>query len=421
MMKVLHVVDAMDPRKGGVSTAVQTMVIESNKFGIYNEVVSLDCADASYLNDLFIIHALGPSKTAWNYSNKLISWLLENILRFDAIIIHGLWLYHSYGTANALKKIKRVERKNGKCNFPKLFVMPHGMLDPYFQRSKERKIKAVRNWVYWRLIEGRVINHADGLLFTCQEECRLASQSFSPYHPKRKLIVGLGIVEPPAYNHKMLKAFLEKCPGIKNNPYILFLSRIDSKKGADLLIRAYEKVITEININKLHPLSNTGMEETFDKADHQPKIFPKLILAGPGIETSYGGKLQNMVNDSPILKNNVFFSGMLEGDAKWGAFYGCESFILPSHQENFGIAVVEALACSKPVLISRPINISVQIEAMNGGFVEGDTLEGTYNMLKLWYKTPDVVKLKMGYHARKCFESDFAIKPAINRLIKALR
>jgi glycosyltransferase involved in cell wall biosynthesis len=419
-MKVLHVVDSMDPKKGGVSYAVKTMVTESTKLGIYNEIVSLDCADAPYFNGLFIIHALGPSKTAWKYSDELISWLLENILRFDTIIIHGLWLYHSYGTAKALKQIKRAESKKGKCSFPKLFVMPHGMLDPYFQRLKERKIKAVRNWVYWKLIEGKVINNADGILFTCKEECRLAGETFRPYHPKRKFIVGLGIVEPPAYNNKMLKAFLEKCPGIKNNPYILFLSRIDSKKGADLLIRAYEKVITEINTNKLHSLSNTCIAETFESDDQQCKVFPKLIIAGPGMKTSYGGKLQEMVNGSPILKNTVFFLGMLEGDAKWGAFYGCENFVLPSHQENFGIAVVEALACSKPVLISRPVNISVEIEAMDGGFVDEDTLEGTYNMLRLWHETPDDEKLKMGYRARKCFESGFSIKPAINRLIQAL-
>lgn len=418
-MKVLHVVDTIDPKKGGISNAVQTMAVESARYGICNEIVSLDCEGASFINSPNTAHALGPSQTPWSYSNKLIPWLLENILRFDAIVVHGLWLFHSYAVTKALKQIKQVENKNGKY-FPKLFVMPHGMLDPYFQHSKERKTKAVRNWAYWKLIEGKVINNADGILFTCKEECRLANDTFSPYYPKRQFIVGLGVAEPPAFNHTMSQAFIEKCPGIKNTPYILFLSRLDPKKGVDLLIQAYEKVIQEISSKKTHHASNVnvaGVSETFN---YQGGAFPKLVIAGPGLETPFGEKIQNMVKRNPALETSVFFSGMLEGDAKWGAFYGCEAFVLPSHQENFGIAVVEALACGKPVLISKPINISAEIKVMKGGLIEDDTLEGTCTMLRLWNLMPENEKLKMGYHARKCFESDFTLVPAINKLIAAV-
>jgi hypothetical protein len=73
---------------------------------------------------------------------------------------------------------------------------------------------------------------------------------------------------------------------------------------------------------------------------------------------------------------------MLSGAAKWGALYGCEAFVLPSHQENFGIAVVEALACGKPVLISDQVNIWREIVEDGAGLVEGDTEEGVEKLLR---------------------------------------
>ena len=60
--------------------------------------------------------------------------------------------------------------------------------------------------------------------------------------------------------------------------------------------------------------------------------------------------------------DRVYWPGMLRGNLKWGSFYSCEAFILPSHQENFGIAVAEALACGKPVLLSNKVNIAAEIE-----------------------------------------------------------
>jgi glycosyltransferase involved in cell wall biosynthesis len=90
---------------------------------------------------------------------------------------------------------------------------------------------------------------------------------------------------------------------------------------------------------------------------------------------------------------------MLSGEAKWGAFYGCEVFVLPSHQENFGLAIVEALACSKPVLISNQVNIWREIQDFNAGIVADDTLEGTINLLGSWVYYADWRKEE---NAKKC-------------------
>jgi glycosyltransferase involved in cell wall biosynthesis len=361
---------------------------------------------------------LGPSKRPWSYSRKLAPWLSENLARFDVIIIHGLWLYQSFGATLALKTFKDLQLKNGKSIIPKVFVMPHGMLDPYFQNAPGRRIKAIRNWIYWKLIEGGVVNNADVLLFTSKEECRLAEESFRPYRPKYKAIIGLGIAEPPAFNQKMYKSFVEKCLPIKDRCYILFLGRIDVKKGIDNLVNAYRIVVGEISAaEKAQPPARVGKSWS---TSGRSGALPLLVIAGPGLETPFGIKLQEMVNSNPALQESVFFPGMLDGVAKWGAFYGAEAFILPSHQENFGIAVAEALACSKPVLVSSAVNISHEIKENDGGFVEPDSLNGTCDLIRKWHKLTFEERSAMSKQARRCFEICFAVAPAIDRLIYAL-
>ena len=106
---------------------------------------------------------------------------------------------------------------------------------------------------------------------------------------------------------------------------------------------------------------------------------------------------------------------------KWEAFYNCEAMILPSHQENFGIAVVEALACSKPVLISDQVNTWREITNHKAGLVEPNTLKGTLNLLTQWNALTSKQKAQMAENARECFMENFAIEPAARRLYKVLK
>jgi glycosyltransferase involved in cell wall biosynthesis len=383
----------MDPAFGGTSQAIRNIVPPLIDLGIENEVACTDHPKASYLQkDSFKIHALGPSTGPWNYSSKLTPWLQDNLNRFDVVIIHGLWLHHGYATSKEVLRSR--DSRDPKKGTPKLYVMPHGMLDPYFQTAPDRKMKAIRNWVYWKLIEATIINNVDGVFFTCETELLLAREPFRPYRPKKELNVGFGIQQPPGYTDAMRQAFLKKCPQLKNQRYLLFLSRIHEKKGVDLLIKSYSEIATDGSL--------------------------KLVVAGPGLETSYGQTIQQLVSENN-LKDFVFFPGMLSGDEKWGAFYECEAFILPSHQENFGIAVVEALACNKPVLISNKVNIWREIEGAGGGVVADNTQSGTTALLTRWYKLSPEAKALMGRNARRVFEEHFAIVPVAKRIIAALK
>jgi glycosyltransferase involved in cell wall biosynthesis len=324
---------------------------------------------------------LGPSKSPWQYSSKLFPWLQANLHRFDAVIAHGLWLYPSHA---AFKAVKEFRSKNK--NSPRFFVMPHGMLDPYFQKAGTRKLKAARNWLFWKLIEGNVVNGADGVLFTCQAELELARIPFQPYHPKAELNVGYGIPAPKPFEDSMRVEFENACPGIYNRPYYLFLSRIHEKKGVDILINAYSRLIK----NNKGPL-------------------PALVIAGPGKDSAFGKQIMELVSGNEQLRENVFFPGMLGGNAKWGAFYGCDAFVLPSHQENFGIAVVEALACSKPVLISNQVNIWKEIKNASAGLVNEDSENGAFKLLTEFSILSKEDVLEMNKNARNCYGEYFSI------------
>jgi glycosyltransferase involved in cell wall biosynthesis len=126
-------------------------------------------------------------------------------------------------------------------------------------------------------------------------------------------------------------------------------------------------------------------------------------------------ELKNLAKEMPVT-----FPGMLRGNLKWGAFAASEAFVLPSHQENFGIAVVEALACGVPVLISNRINIWREIAADGAGYVESDTLSGTRRLLERWFATSTLDRALMCEKAQRCFINRFEIQRATDSLLEAL-
>jgi glycosyltransferase involved in cell wall biosynthesis len=266
------------------------------------------------------------------------------------------------------------------------------MLDPYFQKAPDRKWKALRNEIVWRLIEKKCINAADAIFFTCKEEMRLATTTFSGYHPKKTINVGYGIQRPSRNTVEFKKAFEQKFPPIKSKRYWLFLSRIHEKKGVDILIKAYNLLVSK-----------------------NPNV-PDLVVAGP-IGSDYAQKMIELASSN----KKIHFTGMLQGEQKWGAFYNCEVYLLPSHQENFGIAIVEAMACKKPVVISKNINIWKEIEEGNGGWILNElNEEELYNTLLDISNLTDLELTQKGLDAFETFEKHFDVKERAAFFVEAL-
>jgi glycosyltransferase involved in cell wall biosynthesis len=386
-MKLLNVISSMNPCNGGPSEAIRSLSPHLSRLGNVVETVCFDDPSSDYLaKDIVKIHALGAGLSSWCYSPALQPWLAENLPRFDAVILNGLWQFPGFS-------LSRISVRPG---MPSYFIFPHGMLDPWFQRAKSRRVKALRNWFYWRLIESKVIRGAEALFFTCSEEMRLAQETFSPYEPKRQISVGFGVSEPPIYEDSMTEAFERKCPEVSGRPYFLFLGRIHPKKGLDILIQAY-----------------AASYQTNSNIQRKP---PCLVIAGPGLETDYGRNMMDLAKKA-CPDNQVFWPGMLTGNAKWGAVYNTEAFVLTSHQENFGIAVAEALACKTPVLISNKVNIWREIEQDRAGLVEDDTLAGARELFRRWESLSFGDRQTMKNSARFSHTNRFGIAQIAGRLM----
>jgi glycosyltransferase involved in cell wall biosynthesis len=117
---------------------------------------------------------------------------------------------------------------------------------------------------------------------------------------------------------------------------------------------------------------------------------------------------------------SVFWPGMVTGKAKWGALYHCDAFVLPSNQENFGIAIVEALACGRPVLISNQVNIWREVREAGVALVEENSVAGTTRLLSEWSSLSPATKSNMAANALPCFQSQFSLEAVTENLLKVV-
>ncbi|MEO8238590.1 MAG: glycosyltransferase [Flavobacterium sp.] len=388
-MKILRVISSMHPSKGGPCQGIRNAIPYFEKAGIITEVVCMDDKNSNYsIADNFTIYKVGDGKTSYQYQPELLQWLKCNILNYDFVIVHGLWQYHNYAVYKTIKLLEKQDLKN-----PKVIIMPHGMLDPYFQKATDRKWKALRNELVWNFIEKKCINKADAVFFTCEEEMRLAATTFKSYKPKKVFNVGYGIQIPPEYNISFSEAYYKACPAVENKKHLLFLSRIHEKKGIDLLIGAYNELF------------------------HENEDLPNLVIAGP-TASEYAQQMIKLALNNP----KIHFSGMLTGDAKWGAFYGCEAYLLPSHQENFGIAIVEAMACKKSVLITKNVNIWNEIHEGGGGWIVNlKKKNGLKDILSEIINKSEEDLVAKGRKAFETYQNNFDIEICANKFIETLK
>lgn len=377
-IKQLHIIASVDPKSGGPIQVLLNSALAISSHGHSIDVVTLDGPGAPCLRDLpFPVHPLGPSTETYQFSSRLIPWLLANASRYHVVVIHGLWNFSSVGAWLAL-------RGQGT---PYL-VFAHGMLDPWF-----RSAYPLKHWlkqIYWSAFEGRVLRDAAAVLFTANEERRLARFSFWG-HPYRERIVPLGITDVVGDPAIQKSAFLTAFPNLRSRKFLLFLSRLHPKKGIDLLISAFAKLATQ------HPDLD-------------------LVVAGPD-QLGWQAELQKQAERLRIT-NRIHWPGMLTGDLKWGAFRCAEAFVLPSHQENFGIVIAEAMACSLPVLTTLKVNIWQEVEEAGAGLISKDTEEGVSELLQRYVDLSHDEKDEMRSSARKGFCTHFTIEAAATELVR---
>jgi len=366
-MRILHVIASIDPATGGPVEGLRQRCTIYRASGHEVEVASLDAPElVQRWNFPAKLVGLGPGWGKYRYSRHAVPWLKANLSRFDVVFVNGIWNYNTLAAYRALAGTR----------IP-WAIFPHGMLDPYFKQRFP--LKHIKKSIYWHLILRRILREASAVLFTSEEERVLARESFSRYRVC-EAVVPYGTFGPNCEMGAARAEFLARWPELGGRRLAISLGRIHPKKGTDLLIEAFAETL--------------GKDAAW-----------QLAIAGPD-QIGWRKELEALAERLGVAAR-ITWTGSLEGTLKWGAFAASEVFVLPSHQENFGIVVAEALACGLPVIVSDKVNIWREVVSGRAGLVGADTIEGTKSSLRGWaaLSAEEIAALRV--RARKCFEEEF--------------
>lgn len=328
-MRTLHIIATLAPITGGPAKVAFEMARAEARLGIQSSVFTSHHHDprpepfggrVEKREGVKIRYFPLGFPHFWATSWPMAIALREELRSTDIVIVHSLYLFHDFVAATLCRRMR----------VPYL-VLPHGSLEPYIYRQ-HRWRKAVAEVLF----NNRLLRNSAGILFTSALEKTLGEQyTFGT----KGFVVRLGIdladyqpVTPPG-------SFRARYPETQGRRIILFLSRLDPKKGLDILIESFSKVLAV-----------------------QSDIH--LVIAGPdfGIETQIRAWLE-----TKNLMGRVTFTGMITSQDKLALLQDADVFVLPSHSENFGIGVVEAMHFGMPVLVSDQVNLWLDVVEAGAG------------------------------------------------------
>ena len=366
-MKILHVIPSVNPATGGPAEGLKQLCHVYHMGGHEVDVASLDSPKViGQYNFPARVYGLGPGWGLYGYAPHAARWFRENLPRYDVVFINCIWQYNTLAAYRALA---------GTATPYAVFT--HGMLDPYFQRRYP--LKHIKKLIYWHLFLRKILSSATTVLFTCEEEKILARQSF-PGYQVRETVVPYGIFGPECDTVAAGEEFLTQWPILRGKRLATTMGRIHPKKGTDILIKSFAATMAK------------------DPSWHLVIAVPDQI----GIRKS----LERMAAGLGI-GDRITWTGMLTGAEKWGALAASEVFVLPSHQENFGIVVAEAMACGLPVIVSNKVNIWREVESYGAGLVCEDTLDGAAAGLRQWQALSSGDMAAMRIRSKQCFDELF--------------
>ena len=259
-------------------------------------------------------------------SGSLVQCINKTISSYDIVHIHGLYRFPpTYAAWRA-----------GKVGVPYI-IRPHGSLDPFLYKQSRYSLLLKR--IYEALFDIPNLNNASAIHYTTQEE--FERTGFLGLRAK-PAIVPNGI-DWQIYEDLPSKGSFRRRLGLSDRtPLVLFLGRVNFKKGLDMLVPAFGHVVQE---------------------------YPdaRLAVVGPDNE-GYASKVRRWCGEQCIEKKVLFVDHLSSEEVK-KAYVDADVFVLPSYTENFGMTVVEAMACKCPVVISDQVNIWREIQAAGAGIV----------------------------------------------------
>jgi glycosyltransferase involved in cell wall biosynthesis len=333
-MRVLHVIPSVAERSGGPATAIVPLCRALQKEGIEVQLVATNeglpqintdsLADYKGVPARFFPVQLGAS---FKYSRPLAKWLKNNTHDFDVVHIHAVFNHASIAAANECRS----------ANVPYV-VRPLGTLDPWSMKQKP-----VRKRLFWLMSGKKMLEHSAAVHYTAQGE-KKATESFLGMNHGR--VIPLGV---ETNNSAQRNGIVDWFPALHDRRYVLVLSRLDPKKGLDVLIEAFVSLV------------------------RRPQFGAwRLVIAGDG-PRDYVAALKEKAANS----HRIIFAGWVEGEQKEALLWHASLLALPSRHENFGFCVLEAMARGVPVLLSPQVNVASEIEAAEAGWiVDRDELTG---------------------------------------------
>lgn len=339
-MKVLHVIPSYWPafKYGGPIQSVHTLnkalvkkgcdlTVYTTNAGLNgkvpaNERVVLDGMSVHYYDFSPYFEYLNPSGYQLSWSMKKA--LSQNIERFDLVHITGIW---NFSPAIASYYAR-------KCNKPYI-VSPRGSLYPYTFSRKSWKKRP-----YYHLIVNSMLQRASAIHYTTEDELE---QCHEYLKLKNAAVVVPNGLDLAVETHGSKVRFLSRYPQLTGKLVILFLGRINWKKGLDILVDAYDKL----------------------RAIRQDV---HLLIAGGDDGDGYANTVKLWVQERG-LSECVTFAGRLDGKDKNDALAASDIFIMPSYSENFGMSAVEAMVAGVPVIISDKVGICKEVETHRAGMI----------------------------------------------------
>lgn len=378
-MRILHIIPSLAERSGGPSKAVVEMCRELGRRGHDARIYTTDADGPNALDvplgrsvavgGVDITYFSATRNEYYKVSLPMVAAVKANVSHYDVVHIHSLYQFSATVAAHYCRKY----------GVPYI-LQPHGTLDPYIYRHHR-----FRKWPYEALIERRNIRCAAAVHFTSVEEMALAH---SLGLGLRGEVVPLGIeIEDDAFNSEAADSLWPELVGKK---IVLFLGRVNFKKGLDTLARAFGEV-------------------------RRCRRNVQLVIAGPDND-GYVPRVRRWLADQGVLDATTF-TGMVLGERKAALLERADLFVLPSYSENFGIAVVEAMAAGLPVVISNRVNIWREIDAAGAGLVVNTDAGEVANAVLALLDSPPIAK-EMGARGRRLARDRFSWRTAGERLIQ---
>ena len=369
-MRIIHVIANLSAATGGPPKAVlgmtQGLARRGHDVGIYTTNFDGDSdEDVPFdtpvdLGGVAVRYYPVGFPRFWKPSRALGRALDRAVADADIVQIHSLYLYHDLAAANAC-------RRHGVP----YVVMPHGSLDPFIWRRHRWRKRLIEAWYM-----NRVLEDATAIHYTTEDERGLAAPVA---RNDRHFIVGNGLDVDEFATLPAPGAFRARYPEIGDRPIVLFLGRLNFKKGLDILAPAFGEVL---------------------RAGHDAH----LVIAGP--DEDMAEKTRGWLRDAGALDRTTF-TGMIDGDVRLAAFADAAMFVLPSYSENFGIAVTEASACGVPVVISDAVNIWTDIRDADAGLVSGIDASAVAANIMALLADPDRARA-MGENGRRMVQAKFS-------------